>query len=202
MGKIKSDLLRTKSNSLLELPIVSHHLTAKKSKYFKHINKFPRMQGSPEMRRAFTHIPKTAALRSYKLSTDSNHSGDEPNQADKFRTSTQSLNVVTKSWRNSDSRCEYSSSSNSLDDFNPLKNQRMSDPLSEEFAKQIAEDFQKKTLLLTLEWKQANQFSVLYCLLLWLCLIFLLFPNMLYCFTRDQSSSPPCAVSRGGSRGD
>ena len=110
------------------------------------------MQGSPEMRRAFRHIAETTKSRlSAKLSADSDYSGDERSIVDKLRRPTKSLKVAAKSWRISDSRFEYSSSGNSSDDLNLPQTHRRSDPLPEEFAKQIADNFQKKTLLLTLE---------------------------------------------------
>ena len=147
-SSIKSDTLsRAKSNSLLELPIVSHHLPTKK---FKHINKFPRMQGSPEMRRSF-RTSCEGKPRSVKLSTEFENSGDEGQTGTRKKKTSKTESAVTKQIPNVRYHFSSSSSGSSSDDFNSAEDQKHSIPYSEDFARQIAEDFHKKTVLLTLE---------------------------------------------------
>ena len=146
----KINHFQTKGGSYREFAIrPHHHLHAKKKqKSFKHINKVPRMQGSPEMKRTVFR------QRHCKLYTDSENSdtGDERHtiESKKIESKPQNRSAATSKVNSFESKDELSSSCNSSEEGSQ-EEETVAVPLTEAFVRQIAEDFHNKTLLLTLK---------------------------------------------------
>lgn len=140
---------QTKSNSYRDIAIRPHHPlhSKKKQKCFKHINKVPRMQGSPEMKRAVFR------QRCCKLHTDSENSDTneekQANESKKSELNTEKHEVATTNRNFIDSKDEHSSSCNSSDETSN-EGETSAVPLSEAIIRQVAKEFHSKTILLTL----------------------------------------------------